>query len=169
MKRATGLVNAVLRRFVSERSVLFERIDARLAARTAHPAWLVEQISAAWPQQAPEILLANNAHPPMTLRVDRSRAAAADYAARLAARSIGAHLIQWAPAAVGLDQPIGVRDLPGFDETGRHFRLHDRANPVRIVLFMNSVHPWHASLEHRGHHKAETKMAALPRLSYGPW
>jgi 16S rRNA (cytosine967-C5)-methyltransferase len=116
MKRATGLVNAVLRRFVSERSVLFERIDARLAARTAHPAWLVEQISAAWPQQAPEILLANNAHPPMTLRVDRSRAAAADYAARLAARSIGAHLIQWAPAAVGLDQPIGVRDLPGFDE-----------------------------------------------------
>jgi 16S rRNA (cytosine967-C5)-methyltransferase len=57
-KRATGLVNAVLRRFVSERAMIFERIDASLPARTAHPAWLFEHICAAWPQQAADVLAA---------------------------------------------------------------------------------------------------------------
>ena len=70
MSRATGLVNAVLRRFVSERATLLARTDASLTARTAHPPWLVEQICAAWPEQGVEVLLANNGHPPMTLRVD---------------------------------------------------------------------------------------------------
>src|SRR5262249_118337 len=87
MSRATGLVNAVLRRFVSERSTLLARIDASLAARTAHPAWLVDRICAAWPEQGAEILLANNAHPPMTLRVDLTRESAANYRVQLAQRS----------------------------------------------------------------------------------
>ncbi|HEY1873833.1 MAG TPA: 16S rRNA (cytosine(967)-C(5))-methyltransferase RsmB [Steroidobacteraceae bacterium] len=116
MKRATGLVNAVLRRFVSERAAIFERIDASLSTRTAHPPWLVDEICAAWPRQAPELLVANNAHPPLTLRVDLSRTSAADYVAQLSERSIDAHLIQWAPTAVRLDRPVGVSDLPGFAE-----------------------------------------------------
>jgi len=116
IKRATGLVNAVLRRFVSERAAIFERVDANLAARTAHPRWLVEQVCTAWPQQAAELLVANNVHPPMILRIDLSRTTAADYVAQLAAGSIGSHLIQWAPAAVGLDRPVAVSDLPGFAE-----------------------------------------------------
>ena len=116
MSRATGLVNAVLRRFVSERGTLLARIDASLPARTAHPAWLVEQICTAWPEQDAEVLLANNAHPPMTLRVDLSRESTANYRARLAERSIDAHLIQWAPAAVSLDRPVPVSALPGFTE-----------------------------------------------------
>jgi 16S rRNA (cytosine967-C5)-methyltransferase len=114
MKRATGLVNAVLRRFVRERATIFARVDESLPARTAHPAWLVEQIVAAWPQQAAEVLLANNAHPPMVLRVDLSRVSAADYQARLAERSIDSHMIQWANAAIALDRPVAVGDLPGF-------------------------------------------------------
>ena len=116
MERATGLVNAVLRRFVSERARIFERIDADLPARTAHPPWLVEQVCAAWPQQATEVLIANNAHPPMTLRVDLSRASAADYRAQLAEQSIDSQLSQWAPAAIGLSRPVAVSDLPGFAE-----------------------------------------------------
>ena len=116
MSRATGLVNAVLRRFVSERATLLARIDASLPARTAHPAWLVEQICTAWPEQGAEVLLANNAHPPMTLRVDLSRESTANYRARLAEQSIDAHLIQWAPAAVSLDRPVPVSALPGFTE-----------------------------------------------------
>jgi len=116
MKRATGLVNAVLRRFVSERAPIFERVDESLPARTAHPEWLVDRIVAAWPQQATEILLANNAHPPMVLRVDLSRVSAPDYRARLAQRSIDSQMIQWANAAIVLDRPVPVSDLPGFTE-----------------------------------------------------
>lgn len=116
MRRVTGLVNAVLRRFVSERAAIFERIDASLPARTAHPPWLVERVCTAWPRQATEILLANNVHPPMTLRVDLSRVSAVDFRSQLRARSIDAHLIQWASTAVSLDRPLPVNDLPGFRE-----------------------------------------------------
>ena len=111
--RSTGLVNAVLRRFVSERAVLLGRIDEDLAARTAHPAWLTGRICAAWPE-GPGVLAANNIHPPMTLRVDLSRCDRSAYLARLAAAGIDAFEIQWAPAAVTLNHPIDVGSLPGF-------------------------------------------------------
>ena len=116
MKRAAGLVNAVLRRFVRSRTAIFERIDTSVAARTAHPAWLVERIYAAWPQQAIAVLDASNAHPPMTLRVDLSRTSRDDYLACLTERSIDAQLIQWTPSAVVLDRPLAVSHLPGFAE-----------------------------------------------------
>src|SRR5205085_11082127 len=48
-QRATGLTNAALRRFVAERASLLARVDEQLPARTAHPAWLVQQIAGAWP------------------------------------------------------------------------------------------------------------------------
>ena len=68
-ERATGLVNAVLRRFVSERAALFARVDTQLGGSTAHPPWLVKRLSDAWPSQiCVDILEANNAHPPMVLR-----------------------------------------------------------------------------------------------------
>ena len=115
-KRATGLVNAVLRRFVLERAAIFAQIDVSLPARTAHPAWLVEHICAAWPQRAIDVLTANNAHPPMALRVDLSRGSAAGYCARLAEQSIDSRLIHWLPSAVVLNRPVSVNELPGFSE-----------------------------------------------------
>ncbi|MGH8132321.1 MAG: 16S rRNA (cytosine(967)-C(5))-methyltransferase RsmB [Steroidobacteraceae bacterium] len=113
-ERATGLVNAVLRRFVAERAVLLAPVDTDLPGRTAHPAWLVEHIGAAWPAQCAGILEANNAHPPMTLRVDLSRSSVADYRVRLATASIESHPVQWISSALTLAQPVSVGELPGF-------------------------------------------------------
>ena len=115
-ERATGLANAVLRRFVAERAALLARVDAQLPARTAHPAWLVEQFAAAWPGQCPAILAANNGHPPMTVRVDASRVDARAYVAQLAEAGIDAYPIQWATSAVTLNHPVAVSRLPGFAE-----------------------------------------------------
>jgi 16S rRNA (cytosine967-C5)-methyltransferase len=114
--RAAALVNAVLRRFVAERIAVLSRVDADLRVRTAHPEWLVDRISGAWPLQAESILMANNLHPPMTLRVDRSRASVADVVRRLSEASIEAHPIQWLDSGLILDQPMGVNELPGFAE-----------------------------------------------------
>jgi 16S rRNA (cytosine967-C5)-methyltransferase len=113
--RSTGLVNAVLRRFVAERATLFARLEASLPVRTAHPAWLAERIRAAWPT-GEAVLAANNEHPPMTLRVDLSRLSAADCVARLAAASIDSREIQWVQSAIVLNHPTGVNELPGFAE-----------------------------------------------------
>ena len=116
-ERATGLVNAVLRRFVSERAALFARVDTQLAGRTAHPPWLVKRLSDAWPSQICEdILEANNAHPPMVLRLDLSRQERQQYLAELAAAGIVAKPVDWTQTAVRLEEPVAVSALPGFHE-----------------------------------------------------
>jgi 16S rRNA (cytosine967-C5)-methyltransferase len=112
--KSTGLVNAVLRRFVAERAALLERVDATPAGRTAHPRWLVERIGAAWGERTEAILAGNNARAPMALRVDLSRTSAPDYVASLAGAGIDAHPLQWMPSAVILERPMAVTKLPGF-------------------------------------------------------
>jgi 16S rRNA (cytosine967-C5)-methyltransferase len=115
-ERATGLVNAVLRKFVTERGALLGRVDTELAARTAHPAWLVERIEAAWPQACEGVLAANNAHPPMTLRLDLSRIDRKGYLAELSRAALDAQEVRWAPEAVTLARPVPVDRLPGFSD-----------------------------------------------------
>jgi 16S rRNA (cytosine967-C5)-methyltransferase len=114
--RASGLVNAVLRRFVAEKDRLFARVDRDLAGRTAHPAWLVELLRSAWPERVDGVLEANNAHPPLVLRIDLSRRSRVSYLEELAAADIAASPVDWAPAAVRLDRPVSVSVLPGFRE-----------------------------------------------------
>jgi 16S rRNA (cytosine967-C5)-methyltransferase len=114
--RASGLVNAVLRRFVAERSTFLARVDQTPAGRTAHPAWLVKLLEQAWPESHATILTANNEHPPLVLRVDLSRTSRTSYIEELARAEIAAKPIDWAPAAVRLDHPVSVPRLPGFRE-----------------------------------------------------
>jgi 16S rRNA (cytosine967-C5)-methyltransferase len=116
-ERATGLVNAVLRRFVSERAALFARVDEKLGGRTAHPPWLVRRLSEAWPPQVcTDILEANNGHPPMVLRLNLSRQDRQQYLSDLAAAGVVAQAVDWAPTAVRLEEPVALSALPGFSE-----------------------------------------------------
>jgi len=114
--RATGFVNAVLRRFVRERAALFARLDQSLPGRTAHPQWLIASLLASWPAECAALLEANNAHPPMTLRLDASRASRAQYLEQLASAGIEAVMSQWIDSTVTLNHPIAVSALPGFAE-----------------------------------------------------
>jgi 16S rRNA (cytosine967-C5)-methyltransferase len=115
-ERAAGLVNGVLRRFTREKAELLQRVDESLAARTAHPQWLVDAIQSAWPARAEAVLDANNGHPPMVLRVDLSRTSVSDYIAELAAAGVEAKPLPWAPSAIELAQAVPVTELPGFEQ-----------------------------------------------------
>lgn len=114
--RLAGLVNAVLRRFAAGRVALLARVDTDTAARTAHPGWLVAALERDWPEASASVLAANNAHPPMTLRVDRQRGTAAAYVEELAAAGIAARALAWRDTAVELGRPQSVAALPGFAE-----------------------------------------------------
>ncbi len=118
LDRAAGLVNAVLRRFLRERDTLLAAVDRNLAARHAHPDWLVEALRAAWPDELESILAANNTHPPLCLRVDTSRISIADYLQELAANGTPGEAVPAVATALTLAVPVPVALLPGF-EAGR--------------------------------------------------
>jgi 16S rRNA (cytosine967-C5)-methyltransferase len=112
--RASGLVNAVLRRFVSERSALLARLDSDPAIASAHPGWMITALKEAWPEHAAGLIAANNQHPPLTLRVDLSRRSVPEYLEELSRAGLSGHALVWAPAAVQLERPVPVAAIPGF-------------------------------------------------------
>ena len=114
LARAAGLTNAVLRRFLREREALLAASDRDPAVASAHPRWLYEALAAAWPQELAGILSANNAHPPLSVRVDRSRLSMAEAVAALAEIGIEARTLPWCPTALLLDKAVPVAKLPGF-------------------------------------------------------
>lgn len=109
---ARGMSNAVLRRFLRERDQLQAALGE--AAELAHPQWLLEAIRAQWPGQADQVVAANNSQPPMTLRVNTLRTDRESYLRQLAEGGIQARPGELSPAAVYLDRPCDVSELPGF-------------------------------------------------------
>jgi 16S rRNA (cytosine967-C5)-methyltransferase len=116
--RASGMVNAVLRKFVAQRAELFAAVDADIAQKHAHPRWLVKILRAAWGDRSEQILAANNLHPPMVLRVDPAQMPAADFLRAWRAQGREASALDWNPDAVVLERPASVQVLPGFDTGG---------------------------------------------------
>jgi 16S rRNA (cytosine967-C5)-methyltransferase len=113
--RASGVVNAVLRRFVAERAKLSAEVDADPIRRHAHPRWLGDALFAAWPEQAESILAANNEHPPMALRVDAAQLNVEEFLRSWRALGREARAVPWREGAVVLERPVAVQVLPGFD------------------------------------------------------
>jgi 16S rRNA (cytosine967-C5)-methyltransferase len=113
--RASGMVNAVLRRFVAQRVELLATADLDLAQKHAHPRWLVDAMATAWGERAAEILGANNQHPPMVIRVDPAQLHAQDFLRSWRALGREAHTVEWNADAVVLERPVAVQILPGFD------------------------------------------------------
>jgi 16S rRNA (cytosine967-C5)-methyltransferase len=113
---AKGLVNGVLRRFQRESEALLARADRDEATALAHPAWLLQHLKQAWPDDWRRIAEANNQRPPMTLRVNLARRSRDDYLHALAAAGLHAHVSPHAPGALTLAEPQPVERLPGFAE-----------------------------------------------------
>jgi len=112
--KLAGLLNAVLRRFVREDIVSQELVTCE--ARHDHPGWLIDAVSADWPCQVDEILAANNSRAPMWLRVNSARETVASYAQQLENAGMGAEVLEAVAGAVRLAEPVGIDELPGFDE-----------------------------------------------------
>jgi 16S rRNA (cytosine967-C5)-methyltransferase len=112
--RASGLVNACLRRFQRERDALLAKADASTAGRTAHPEWLVSALERDWGPAAATVLDANNEHPPLWLRANARRTTTAALAEALAAGGHATTPCPFAPRALRLERPVDVRALAPF-------------------------------------------------------
>ena len=109
---AKGLVNAVLRNFLRRRETLLADLGQDEQARYSYPQWWIGKLKQQYPQSWESILEAGNAHPPLTLRVNRRRGNPQDYLLKLESAGIAAHTL--GSEAVMLAQPAPVEKLPGF-------------------------------------------------------
>lgn len=113
---AKGLVNAVLRQFLRQRTTLLPSLQNDIALRSSHPDWLVEVLRHDWPEHYQTILEANNQPAPLTLRVNRLKVSRDDYHQQLSRAQIAAHPCRFAPEGLCLEKPVATQQLPGFAE-----------------------------------------------------
>ena len=114
LARYSGLVNALLRRFVREQAALEAELDADEITRTAHPRWLIDALRRDWPSDADAMIDANNQEAPLTLRVNRKRGNRADLLDALLAHGIAADPHPSLADAIVLERSTDVTALPGY-------------------------------------------------------
>lgn len=114
-KPASGLVNAVLRRFLRERADLMAKLKSDPIAQHNHPDWWIKKLKKDWPEQWQGILQANQIAAPMTLRANLRKQSPEQYMQRLEDAELPAHL-DAATGAIVLQHAVPVKKLPGFDQ-----------------------------------------------------
>jgi 16S rRNA (cytosine967-C5)-methyltransferase len=136
---ASGMVNAVLRRYLRERDdIRFpERSDdlaGFLSVTLSHPRWLVEQFLDRFGPAETESLLANNNEPaPTVLRANRLRAEPEAVMQEIRAYGVGATPSHFAPDAIVLEHGGDPAALPGFAE-GRFSSQSEASQIVALLI-----------------------------------
>lgn len=109
---AKPLLNAALRRFQRERDDLTDKLQNKHAM----PGWLTRQLRKDYPEQWLEILASSNEQGPMTLRVNQRQGSRENWVAQAEASGLALSASAVTASAVTLEQPVGVFQLPGFDQ-----------------------------------------------------
>jgi 16S rRNA (cytosine967-C5)-methyltransferase len=112
--RASGLINAVLRRYLRERQSIDAEVASRPATRHAAPIWLADRMRADWPVRWTQMLAAGDSQAPMWLRVNSRLSDTHSYLRELQDAGMPAHIEERVPYAIVLDTPCDVQALPGF-------------------------------------------------------
>lgn len=110
---ASGMVNAVMRRFLRERDALIAQAQQDPQARWNHPQWWIERLQQDWPEHWMALLDANQHAAPMMLRVNRRQRTVIDYQQQLLA--LGHASRAFGDAGLLLEQAVPVQQLPGFE------------------------------------------------------
>lgn len=135
LQRQAGFLNACLRRFLRERDALVAATDNDPQARWNHPQWWIERLKQDHPQDWQRILLANNAHAPMSLRVNKQKTTQALYLQGLEAINVDASL--FGENGVQLAQAQPVHALPGFAQG--HVSVQDGAAQLAAPLLLQGL------------------------------
>lgn len=109
-----AFINACLRRFLRERDALVAATDADPVARFNHPRWWIARLQQDHPQQWEQILAANNAAAPLTLRVNTRRVTVEAMQAQLQEKDIATDRV--GEHGLILRQALPVGAIPGFAE-----------------------------------------------------
>ena len=127
-----GLLNAVLRNAQRDGEAICASLDSDPVLHTAHPRWLQKALKANWPEHWQAICAANNAHPPLILRVNRRLRSRDAYLVELATAGIAASPCTYSRDGIVLAQACDVTGLPGF--AAGHVSVQDEAAQLAADL-----------------------------------
>lgn len=119
---ATKLINACLRKFIREKETILASMEKDEEAKYSHPQWMIDKIKKSWVSEWENILEANNAQAPMTLRINQSKISRDDYQ-----QKHFPNITTKQPASsLQLQTAQSVGTLPGFQEG--HVSVQDAAS-----------------------------------------
>ncbi len=110
---AAPLINGVLRNFLRNKDNILQTLEN---TQYSHPAWFIKALQKSWPEYWQEILIANNARPPMSIRININKISREKYLQLLTEQNIAAHLDNHTKTGVTLEKPVDVNNLPNFKE-----------------------------------------------------
>ncbi|PIE82943.1 MAG: 16S rRNA (cytosine(967)-C(5))-methyltransferase [Candidatus Contendobacter odensis] len=113
---ATKLCNAILRNSVRRHDELNHAIKTDQVAQTSHPRWLLDRLRQDWSDDWETIVAANNAYPPLTLRINQRHLGREAYQQHLAATDHHSVPVAGVPTALTLTKAIDIKRLPNFTE-----------------------------------------------------
>jgi 16S rRNA (cytosine967-C5)-methyltransferase len=108
----------VLRNFLRQKEALLNQLESDTEALYAMPGWLLQAVQAQWPEGWEQRVEALNAHPPMSLRVNRQVNSRQEYLQRLQQSEIEASPIPSVESGINLAQAMDVERVPGFAAGG---------------------------------------------------
>lgn len=108
-----AFLNACLRRLLREPEAWLAKVQDDPVARWNYPLWWIRRLQRDHPADWQTILEAGQHAAPMDLRVNRGRVSVAQYQAQLEQAGIAG--VALGGAALRLERPRPVRELPGFD------------------------------------------------------
>ena len=111
---AKGLVNAVLRNFLRQRTTLQAQVGQSETVLYNYPQWWIDMLKQQYPDHWQAILQVGNSHPPMTLRINLRKTDVDSYMQILADNGIVAQAL--GGTAIQLQQPLPVHKLPHFEQ-----------------------------------------------------
>lgn len=111
---AKGLMNAVLRNFERSSGSILSSLENNPHFTYGQPSWMLSQWKRDWPTDWEAIAVAQDAHPPMTLRVNHAFLSTEAYLKGLAEHGQRAQAHPWVPSAIILETPCSVDALYGF-------------------------------------------------------
>lgn len=110
---AKRLINGCLRQYI--RQPIFAKSQQQFSQPSlSHPKWLIEQFTQNWPDEAEQIMMNNNTHPPMCIRVNSIYGSRDDYLATLNEQGIAAVADKYSQDGIILNKAVSVENLPDF-------------------------------------------------------
>lgn len=120
-RKASGFINAVLRRGLGEKDTIFHYLDLPgkkgLALQYGYPKWLVSLWQESYgKEKCEEILRAQNTPAPMTLRVNTLKTDMETMKSALEEANIPHHRSTLCKNGIVLEKSTPIHNIPGYDE-----------------------------------------------------